>query len=88
MFAYWCRLYGLRVMYRVGQNPIYTLYKQKSWQKFHQISGHIQRIYMVLGQNFWPTLGMYKLKFGDDGGYTLKCTGAVNVAVTQSSHMA
>jgi hypothetical protein len=43
---------------------------------------------MVLGQNFWPTLGMYKLKFGDDGGYTLKCTGAVNVAVTQSSHMA
>ena len=35
-------------MCRVGQNHIYSVYIRYFWQGFHQMYGHIRRIYMVL----------------------------------------
>jgi hypothetical protein len=37
-----------RCLPRVGQNHIYTVYKQCFWQGNHQIDGHIQCVYSVL----------------------------------------
>jgi len=36
------------VMFRVGQNPIYTEHIRYFWQGNHQIYGHIRCIYTVL----------------------------------------
>ena len=36
------------LMYRVGQNHIYTVYIRYFWQGNHQIYGHIRCIYTVL----------------------------------------
>ena len=52
---------------RVGQNHIYNIYIRDSWQKNHQIYGHIRCIYI----RFWPTLPVTCVAFKqcvmDDG---------------------
>jgi hypothetical protein len=36
------------IMFRVGQNHIYTVYPRYFWQGDHQIYGHIRSVYTVL----------------------------------------
>ena len=38
----------LHMFFRVGQNPMYTVYVRYFWQGNHQIYGHMRCIYMVL----------------------------------------
>jgi len=40
-------------IYRVGQNPIYTVYVRYFWQGNHQIHGHIRCIYTVLANTIY-----------------------------------
>jgi len=63
-----------RVMFRVFQNHIYTVYIRYFWQENHQLYGHIQSMFIVLANPMYVALGFRPCNFElKDIGHACTC---------------